>query len=129
MSELSDKIGTCRFCGQTRVIETVGEVTQDERDQMATEMCGCPGALSEERKKARAAKIVRWIQKTYDDESLQDLINRLVWHLEQLYEQPESAIESVTITETDGHVLTMKLNSDLDLCISRKYQEKEELKF
>lgn len=129
MSEINDKLGTCRFCGQSRVIETVGDVTQDQRDEMATELCDCPGAKSESRKKARSEKIKRWVAKTYDDESLQDLIKRLIWHLEQLYENPEAAIESVQIKETDGHVLTMNLNNDLDLCVSRKKTSKEELRF
>lgn len=129
MSEINNKLGTCRFCGQSRVVETIGDVTQDERDEIATELCGCRGAQSESRKKARSEKIKRWVAKTYDDESLQDLIKRLIWHIEQQYENPEAAIESVQIKETDGHVLTMNLNNDLDLCVSRKRTDKEELKF
>lgn len=129
MSEINDKLGTCRFCGQTRVINTIGDVSQDKRDEMATELCDCPGALSDARKKARSEKIKRWADKTYEDESMRDLINRLIWHLEQLYEQPEAAIESVQIKELDGHVLTMKLNNDLDLLVSRKLTTAEEIKF
>lgn len=70
-------IGKCRYCGQTAIIETVGEISQDERDIMATEKCMCPEAQSERRKKERREAIERFVRKNFD-EDMRHFIHRLV---------------------------------------------------
>ena len=60
-------IGKCRFCGQTAIIQTVGEISQDERDIMATDKCMCPEAQSERRKKERREAIEKFVRKNFDE--------------------------------------------------------------
>lgn len=82
MADKNGKIGICAFCGQTRVIETIGEVSQLELDRMATERCLCGEAQAEKRKKARKAKINEFIQRKFPDEKRRALITELsdaVW--------------------------------------------------
>lgn len=68
-----EKIGTCAYCGQTRIIETIGDVdlTQAELDAMATERCVCPPAQEEKRKKARKKKIHDFVTKKFNSPKLQ----------------------------------------------------------
>ena len=70
-------IGKCRFCGQTAIIQTVGEVSQEERDIMATDKCMCPQAQSERRKKERREAIERFVKKNFDVD-MRHFIHRLV---------------------------------------------------
>ena len=69
---MSDKknvqTGVCAYCGQSMTIETVGDVSQDERDNMATAKCMCPQAQSERRKKERKQKISDYIKKHFTPE-------------------------------------------------------------
>lgn len=70
-------IGKCRFCGQTAIIQTVGEISQDERDIMATDKCMCPEAQSERRKKERREAIEKFVRKNFDVD-MRHFIHRLV---------------------------------------------------
>lgn len=54
------EMGTCRFCGQRRLVRYVGGLTQEELDKIATDECNCDGAIKErniryETSKARTA--------------------------------------------------------------------------
>ena len=70
-------IGKCRYCGQTAIIQTVGEISQEERDIMATNKCMCPEAQSERRKKERREAIEKFVKKNFD-EYMRHFIHRLV---------------------------------------------------
>ena len=54
------EMGTCRFCGQRRLVRYAGGLTQEELDKIATDECNCDGAIKErniryETSKARTA--------------------------------------------------------------------------
>lgn len=40
-------LGTCRFCGQQRMVDGDPDMTEDELNQLATSICECPGATHE----------------------------------------------------------------------------------
>lgn len=40
-------LGTCRFCGQQRMVDGDPDMTEDELNQLATSICECPGATYE----------------------------------------------------------------------------------
>lgn len=59
------KIGVCRFCGQSMMVETLGDVSQEERDLMATDMCHCPEAEADRRRRDREEKIDAYVDKHF----------------------------------------------------------------
>lgn len=64
-----EKTGTCAYCHQSMMIETVGEVSQEEVDIMVTEKCKCPEAATARRKKERKEKIDRFIKRQFDPDT------------------------------------------------------------
>ena len=122
MAEKMEKIGTCAYCGQTRAIETIGEVTQAELDVMATERCLCQEAQAEKRKKAREAKIKEFIHKKCPYEKLAGEILMLVDCV------LDSTFEDVTIKLYKDKVVRIWKDSDNYIRIKIKRTEDDELK-
>lgn len=48
MTELKEMTGTCKHCGQTKIVQAA---SQDEADHKAAIDCTCPGGDAERRKK------------------------------------------------------------------------------
>ncbi len=122
MAEKMEKIGTCAYCGQTRAIETIGEVTQAELDVMATERCLCQEAQAEKRKKAREAKIKEFIHKKFPYEKLAGEILMLVDCV------LDSTFEDVTIKLYKNKVVRIWKDSDNYIRIKIKRSEDDEIK-
>lgn len=122
MAEKMEKIGTCAYCGQTRAIETIGEVTQAELDVMATERCLCQEAQAEKRKKAREANIKEFIHKKFPYEKLAEEILMLVDCV------LDSTFEDVTIKLYKDKVVRIWKDSDSYIRIKIKRTEDDELK-
>lgn len=122
MAEKMEKIGTCAYCGQTRAIETIGEVTQAELDVMATERCLCQEAQAEKRKKAREAKIKEFILKKFPYEKLAGEILMLVDCV------LDSTFEEVTIKLYKDKVVRIWKDSYHYIRIKIKRTEDDELK-
>lgn len=83
--EESKNTGTCRFCGQSSIVETVGESTQEERDLIATERCTCPEANTERLRKEREAKIKEFVEKHFSYDQ-QDIVKAMVATVRKHYE-------------------------------------------
>ena len=75
--KIQNGAGVCRFCGQSRIIEVVEEMTVPQLAEAATMLCQCDSA-----KEYQAAANRRIISKQRIDELFGD----------GEYEQPESAI-------------------------------------
>ena len=115
-----NNVGTCAFCGQTATIETVGEVTQEQLDAMATDRCKCPEAQSEKRKKERRAKIDAYIQRHFNvsmEQFVQDAI-KLV----------ENAVVDKVSLNYNSKTCTIWLDSDAWLHLKIQHREDDELK-
>lgn len=115
-------VGTCAYCGQTRVIETLGEVTQKELDRMATERCVCQGAQEEKKKKARKAKIDEFINKKFPYGKLAEEMHLLVDMIE------DNTFEEVTAKLYKDKLVKIWKDSDNYLHIRIKRTEDDELK-
>lgn len=115
-------VGTCAYCGQTRVIETLGEVTQKELDRMATERCLCQGAQEEKRKKARKAKINEFIRKKFPHEKLAGEMLELIDAVE------DDTFEEVTVKLYKDKIVKIWKDADNFLHIRIKRAEDDELK-
>lgn len=118
------KIGTCAYCGQTRIIETIGDVdlTQAELDAMATERCVCPPAQEEKRKKARKKKINDFVTKKFNSPKLQEEIFTIIASVE------DDTFEEVTLKLYPDLNVRIGKDSYSNLLIKIKRTENDELK-
>lgn len=58
---LQEQYGTCRFCGQQTLLQTVNTWKQEDLDEAASEICGCQSSVeyaNDKRKKEKAAKTI-----------------------------------------------------------------------
>lgn len=119
-----EKIGTCAYCGQTRIIETIGDVdlTQAELDAMATERCVCPPAQEEKRKKARKKKINDFVTKKFNSPKLQEEIFSIIPSIE------DDTFEEVTLKLYPDLNVRIWKDSYSNLIIKIKRTENNELK-
>ncbi len=121
MSETeNNKVGTCAFCGQTAIIETIGEVSQAELDQMATDKCMCKEAQSERRKKERKQKIKTYVEKHFSAEKI-DFINAAIAMVETF------EFDKVSMNY-DAKTCTIWMDADSYLHIKIQHREDDELK-
>lgn len=119
-----EKIGTCAYCGQTRIIETIGDVdlTQAELDAMATERCVCPPAQEEKRKKARKKKINDFVTKKFNSPKLQEEIFTIIASVE------DDTFEKVTLKLYPDLNVRICKDSYSNLLIKIKRTGNDELK-
>ena len=121
MSKNENKnVGTCAFCGQTAIIETIGEVSQAELDQMATDKCMCKEAQSERRKKERKEKIKKYVDKHFSAEKI-DFVNAAIGMVETF------AFDKVSMNY-DAKTCTIWMDADSYLHIKIQHREDDELK-
>lgn len=107
------QIGYCDFCHQGMQIETVGEVTQEQLNDIATGKCSCSEAKSYQRKLERAKKIDNYIKDNFPEEA-QECVRKLT-------ELVETGWDSVKINNgLSGWQTTIKTNKDGYLVITKK---------
>ena len=114
-------IGRCRFCGQTAIINTVGEISQDERDIMATDRCMCQDAQSERRKKERREKIEKYVKKHFEPD-MGHFIHRLVHMV------GDNELTDVTLNLPDERVVKIWVDANAYIHIRVKKATEDELK-
>ena len=117
-------VGTCAYCGQTRAIETIGDVelTQAELDAMVTERCTCVPAQEEKRKKARKKKINDFVNKKFSSPKLAGEIFMVIDTVE------DDTFEEVTLKLYPDKNVRIWKDSDSNLHIKIKRIEYDELK-
>lgn len=120
MSDENKNVGTCAFCGQTAIIETVGEVSQAELDQMATDKCMCKEAQSERRKKERKQKIKTYVEKHFTAEKIV-FVNAAIAMVESF------EFDKVSMNY-DAKTCTIWMDADSYLHIKIQHREDDELK-
>lgn len=120
MPDEEKQIGTCKFCGQTQMIQTVAPVSQEELDVMATDKCMCPEAKAARRKKERKAKIDAYINKHFSADMV-EFVNKAV-------EMVESFVVDKVSINMDSKTYTIWIDSDSWLHIKMQKREDDELK-
>ncbi len=77
---LQEQYGTCRFCGQQTLLQTVNTWQPEDLDEAASEMCGCSGSNDYariKRMKEKAAKTIeRKFGETAEEEAKLDVSQR-----------------------------------------------------
>ena len=110
--------GTCKFCGQSMVIneEKYPFLDPDDLaavDEIVTGLCDCPQAKSERRKEETKQKIENFIETEVDVEA-QDFVRAAV---EMVRGQ---RCDSAMIQTNDGWRISIKLSKDYELVFSCK---------
>ena len=120
MSE--DNLGYCRYCGQSQIVITVGEVTQEKRNELATDQCHCAQAESAKRKKMREKKKADYLEENFPDDPLKSFIAQCI----DAVDTWDMGVDSVQVKLDDGYTHKIYLNKDHDLKIkATKKNEKE----
>lgn len=121
-NEKKENIGTCRYCGQTRHIETIGDVSQSDLDDMATDMCLCLDAVNAKRKKARDKKLKEFIEKRFKTQELIDFIKEAIKLID------DETIEDFSITLYPDKTCKIWKSNDGQMNIRIKKTENDEIK-
>lgn len=128
MSDENKQIGTCKFCGQTKMIQTIAPVSQAELDAMATDMCMCPDADKERRKKERQAKIEEFINHNFKDEELREDIHGAVSMIWDPEHKRKHTLSSITLQPSEEMTIKIWKDADFNLRIKAKTVDDYELK-
>ena len=115
-----EMIGTCSYCGQTKEINAVGEITQAEADSIATDECTCSEAKTARRKRERKAKISDFVKKHFTPERANFVQTAIA--LVEGYD-----LDKVSLN-FDSKTCTIWLDSDSWLHIKLQKREDDELK-
>lgn len=106
--------GCCMFCGQTFLMpDTVGGMTEEEKDEMATCKCSCSEAKTYVRKKERKKKIETFVKEIYNVR-LQETIKKNIQAVD------DGDIDKAILKTPDGWTTTIYLDKDAYLNIKRK---------
>lgn len=121
--EMKPKTGTCRYCGQSIFIDTVGEVTQAELDNMATDRCMCPAADQARRKKERDQKIEEFV----NDHFKGRVRDKIYQAIEDVTDYNNDIVE-ITIKTGSEWTIRVYVDSEYYLHIRAKITDNYELK-
>lgn len=121
---LPSTMGTCKYCGQSRIIQTVGEITQAKADEIASEQCDCQGAKVEQNRQRKIKKANEWAEQRFENtpevislfkESIRSITNR--------------EVEKVSIKDNHSWTHVVQLDSDGYLNIKSSKKVEEEVDF
>ena len=94
------RMGTCKFCGQTAMVDVDGdqEFSQDQLDVLVSEQCRCDGSARMKEKK-RIIEATEWEIGTMLGEEYAEVAQLLIEALDLVYEEK---IKKLTVT-LPGH--------------------------
>ena len=98
------------------MIETIGPVSQERLNEMASNLCNCEGATMQRKIDQRREDLERFMEKEVPEYSrpfFEETINTMQFM--------ETEIETVAIKTSDGWTTKFNINSDGDLVINRKH--------
>ena len=110
------QFGTCKHCGQTMLIQTVGEVSQARLDEIASTTCQCAGAELQRKIEQRKEDLERFLDKEVPEFS-RPFFEETIRTMQYM----ETEIEFISIKTSDGWTTKFNLNNDGDLVINRKH--------
>lgn len=118
-NELPLTQGTCRFCGQTKLLKTVGDITQSQADEMATEGCDCVDAKIWQNRQSKINKAKEWARLRFEHTP-----NILSIFFEAFELVTNHDIEKCSIREEDWtHNIFLDSDGFLNVKSSKKVEE------
>lgn len=121
---LPSTMGTCKYCGQSRIVQTVGEITQAKADEIASEQCDCQGAKVEQNRQRKIKKANEWAQQRF--ENTPEVISLFK---EAIRSITNNEVEKVSIKDTHSWTHVVQLDSDGYLNIKSSKKVEEEVDF
>lgn len=116
--------GTCKFCGQTMTVETVGDISQSQADEIATKRCDCKDAKIYQNRRSKIDKANAWAKQRF--ENTPEVISLLQ---EAFRSVTENDIEKVSIKDMNGWTHNVFLDSDGYLNVKSSKKVEEEVDF
>lgn len=111
--------GTCRFCGQTKIVETVGDITQAQADEIATKECTCSHAKVWQNRQSKIKKATEWAE--YRFEKTPNILSIFTEAFDLITNHD---IEKVSIKEGDWtHQIFLDSDGFLNVKSSKKVEE------
>ena len=120
MSE--DNLGFCKYCGQSQIVVTVGEVSQEKRNEIATGLCQCAQAQEARRKEDRKKKKEDYLEENFPDDPLKSFVAQCI----DAVDTWDMGLESVQLKLDDGYTHKISLDKDYNLKIKATKTNKKE---
>ena len=115
------QIGTCKYCGQSKMIQTIGEVSQARLNEIATTECQCGGARAERELEERKTKIESFLNEV--PEFSRSFFKAAI----EAAQNEDTEIESVTIATSDGWKTKISMTGDHIKISPKKSLSKERI--
>ena len=117
-------LGHCRFCGQSQIVTTIGDTSQEQRDEMATSLCSCAAAVAEKKKEIKESKKRDYLER-FGESPARTFMSRCI----EAVDCNGLNIEYVQVRMADGYTHKFYLNKDCDLRIKVTKKNEEEISF
>lgn len=122
-NELPRTMGTCKYCGQSRIIQTIGEITQARADEIASEQCDCEGAKVEQNRERKIKRADEWAENRFINTP------EVITLFKQAFRSVANhEVEQITIKD-DSWTHVIKIDSDGYLNIKSSKKVEEEVDF
>lgn len=101
LQDVGTIIGACRYCGQTKVIHPLFEISEEEADERATWECDCLEAEEERKKRDRRDRAVAAVKNKFgaavpeEDQAPERVVDMMIAAIDAVMEKEA---ESVTIS-------------------------------
>lgn len=99
---LEDQFGACRFCGQTKLLHPLFPWSEEDCNEVATELCECTQAVIYAKKKSRKEKVIKAIEENFGEKAKHPVPEVAVVMMAAVVPIVNYDIDSVTIK--DGKV-------------------------
>jgi hypothetical protein len=111
--------GICKFCGQTMTVETVGEISQSQADEIATSRCTCKEAKVYQNRAGKIKKAREWAENRFMKAP------ELISLFEESFERVTNHdVEKISIKESDWtHNIFLDSDGFLNVKSSKKVEE------
>lgn len=113
-------VGYCRFCGQSRMLETGVELTQEEADEKATRLCDCDMASKYTHMVVSKENVSLQIQEQYANDH--QVVGQIL--IDAIDPIAEGRLKSVTVKAGEDTVITAKIAMTKDGTIRATREDK-----
>lgn len=66
-NEFPKMTGTCKYCGQSKILQTVGDISQKEADERASLECDCTEAKKMQNRQSKINKANKWVEGYFEN--------------------------------------------------------------
>ena len=127
--ELSDT-ATCRFCGQMVQFEGEADLTDPQKEELATMTCTCDRAVEYQKEKQRKEKALKNVSVLFGEDAAPEkrigegIVNILRAAVEEIY---SGGLAKVTLNLRGGVKASISQNSKGEINVERTETQKQKL--